>query len=396
VNVAFYAPLKAPDHPTPSGDRTMARMLMRALKVGGHQVTLASRLRSLERHGDAAEQARIRGRGQRSLQRVLQRYRGVPTACLPQVWFTYHLYHKAPDLLGPAVSRALGVPYIVAEASHAPKQAGGPWDKGYRAAAEAIEGAARIITLNPVDEACVRALLGGDGRISRLAPFIDARASVARVQRGCGCGVGARKAARETLRETTRAMVGAQPGEAVLVTVAMMRRGDKLASYRLLAAALNRLRDRPWRLLIIGDGPARDEVRALFAALGARVHLAGQVRPDELCAQIAGCDLHLWPAVNEAWGMAFLEAAAAGVASVAGNEGGVDAVVHQGDTGVLVPPRDVAAFADAVALLLVDTPRREALGRRARQRVLDEHAIETAARHLDSVLADAMREVRHA
>ena len=87
--------------------------------------------------------------------------------------------------------------------------------------------------------------------------------------------------------------------------------------------------------------------------------------------------------------MAFLEAAAAGVASVAGDEGGVASVVHHGDTGLLAPPGDEAALAGAVSELLRDAPRRQAMGRRARERVLREHDIGSAARQLDTFLVEA-------
>ena len=46
MHVAFYAPMKPPDHPVPSGDRRMARLLMQALAHAGHRVVLASRFRS--------------------------------------------------------------------------------------------------------------------------------------------------------------------------------------------------------------------------------------------------------------------------------------------------------------------------------------------------------------
>ena len=60
MEIAFYAPLKAPDHPVPSGDRRMAGLLMAALRAAGHDVMLASRLRSYEGQGDAVSQAEIR------------------------------------------------------------------------------------------------------------------------------------------------------------------------------------------------------------------------------------------------------------------------------------------------------------------------------------------------
>jgi glycosyltransferase involved in cell wall biosynthesis len=378
VNVAFYAPLKPPDHPTPSGDRAVARMLLRALRAGGHRVTVASRLRSLERHGDPRAQARIRDRGARLAAALAARLAAQPPARRPDAWFTYHLYHKAPDWLGPPVSRALGIPYLVAEGSHAPKQAGGPWEEGYRAAAAALASAARVLVLNPVDEPCVRQLLGTAAPLVRLAPFIDARAS-ARRARAPGAG-----RARHTA-------LGIPEDVPLLVTVAMMRHGAKLASYRLLGEALGRLRDRDWALLVIGDGAAGAEVRAALQPVASRVHFAGRVPPAELPAWLAGCDLHLWPAVDEAWGMAFLEAAAAGVPSVAGREGGVASVVAHDCTGVLVPPRDPVAFAEATASLLDDPSRRAALAAAASRRVLARHDLLPASRALDRILGAAVR-----
>src|SRR5207253_11404693 len=56
----------------------------------------------------------------------------------PELWFTYHLYHKAPDWLGPQIADALRIPYVVAEASDAPKQASRGWAAGRRAAERAI------------------------------------------------------------------------------------------------------------------------------------------------------------------------------------------------------------------------------------------------------------------
>ncbi|WP_035670480.1 hypothetical protein [Azospirillum brasilense] len=63
MRIAFYAPLKSPTHPVPSGDRRMARLLMAALERAGHAVTLASTLRSWDdgsvwrRWGNAAPTA---------------------------------------------------------------------------------------------------------------------------------------------------------------------------------------------------------------------------------------------------------------------------------------------------------------------------------------------------
>ena len=114
MRVAFYAPLKAPDHPVPSGDRAIARLLLAALEragaTRGWEVDVASRLRSFDGAGDADRQARLREIGARIADRLLHRYREAPAGRRPDLWFTYHLYHKAPDWIGPVVSERLGIP----------------------------------------------------------------------------------------------------------------------------------------------------------------------------------------------------------------------------------------------------------------------------------------------
>ena len=144
-----------------------------------------------------------------------------------------------------------------------------------------------------------------------------------------------------------------------------MRTRDKLASYRVLADALGRLKDRPWRALLVGDGPARGEVEAMMLPFGARVRFVGAVAHADLPSLYASADLYLWPAINEAYGMAFLEAQAAGLPVVAGRTGGVPAVVADGVTGVLTPIGDAAAFAAAAARLLDDPRARGELGKAA-------------------------------
>src|SRR5687767_2980513 len=116
MRIAFYAPLKPPDHPTPSGDRRVARVLIEAVRFAGHQPFVASRLRSYDGAGDPFRQARVALIGRGAAERLLQRWDRQPAAA-PELWLTYHLYYKAPDWLGPRVSAALGIPYVIAEAS---------------------------------------------------------------------------------------------------------------------------------------------------------------------------------------------------------------------------------------------------------------------------------------
>ena len=384
MRVAFYAPMKPPDHPTPSGDWRIARLLMSALRLAGHQVETASRLRSWEGAGDAARQARVRRLGERAARRLVGRYRARPASQRPDAWLTYNLYHKAPDWLGPTVADALSIPYLVAGASVAPKQAGGPWSAGHAATVAAVRRADAVIRINSDDEECVRPLLNGGGRLVPLSPFIDTAPFAAAARR------------RSEHRADLARRFGLDAGVPWLLAVAMMRDGDKLASYRILAEALAGLARHPWNLLVAGDGPARPAVEAALAAAGdGRTFFAGQLPPDGLPAFYAAGDLCLWPGVNEALGMMYLEAHAAGLAVVAGRSRGVGDIVGDGETGLLPPVGDAAAFRRAVAELLADAARRRRMGEAALAKAAARHDIAEAARVLDGVLGRAARS-RHA
>jgi glycosyltransferase involved in cell wall biosynthesis len=359
MRIAFYAPLKPPDHPVPSGDRRIAQLLFRALREAGHEPTLACRFRSFEGRGDPARQARLAVAGRKLAERLVRRCRTRPGTA-PELWFTYHLYHKAPDWLGPPVAAALGIPYVVAEASFAPKRAGGRWDAGHRAAGQAIRQAAAVIGLNPADRDCVLPLLADPARWAAVKPFLDAAA----------------------YRPAPRA--GGHPR---LIAVAMMRPGDKLASYRILGDALVLLGDLDWSLDVVGDGAARSAVERALAPLGRRVVWAGALGPPAVARRLGRADLCLWPAVNEAFGMALLEAQASGLPVVAGAGGGVAQIVATGVSGYLVRPGDVADFAAAVRRLIVDRPRRAQFAVAARRRVLAEHDLPAASRRLAALLA---------
>src|SRR6266446_66018 len=359
MRIAFYAPLKSPDHPIPSGDRRVAQLFLAALRLAGHSAFVASRFRSYEGRGDPLRQVRLAAIGARLARRCLRRYDKTPEIA-PELWFTYHLYHKAPDWLGPVIAEALGIPYVVAEASDAPKQALGAWSTGRDAVETAIRRADAVIGLNSTDRDCVLPLLRDPRRWVAVKPFLDA-ASFGRQ-------------ARATL------------GPPRLIVVAMMRYGDKFASYQLLANALSRLLDLSWSLEVVGDGPARGDVEEALALVKERVTWAGELCSAAIRDRLAAADLFVWPALNEAFGMALLEAQASGLPVVAGGGGGVSEIVMPEMTGMLVRPGDAVAFAAAVRSLIIDPGRRAAFAEAAQQRARTKHDLSTAARRLATVI----------
>ena len=378
VKIAFHAPLKAPDHPTASGDRLIARLLVRALERAGHEVVVASRLRTFDGAGDPRRQLRLARAARAQAQRLIGDWSDSPRK--PRCWLTYHLYHRAPDWIGPRVSARLRIPYIVAEASYAPKQAHGAWRYGHRAVAVALARASRLIALNPDDVHGLEALLGEGAPIVRLAPFLDTDICTA-------------PGDRSRRRARIARLVGVDPSAPLLVCVAMMRPGRKAASFRLLARALERMTHVPWHLLVVGGGPARSEVESALADLrtAGRATFLGPRPAPVLHGIVSACDLFVWPALAEPLGMAMLEAQALGIPVVAGDARGVGTVVVHGDGGWLVPEGDAAAFADAVTRALADPAALVAAGAAARARVRARHGIEAAARDLDRWIGEAVK-----
>ncbi len=352
----------------------MARLLIDALERAGHVVFLASTLRSYERDGDRAKQAEIARDGRAEAERLVAGWHRASAGEPPDAWFTYHLYHKAPDHLGPGVAARLNIPYVVAEASHAPKQAGGCWDHGFQQAERAIRQARAVLCLTQSDMAGVAPLVQPPNRLVRLPPFLEPAVFSAAADRAAE--------ARQRLAHEH----DLDPGLGWLLTVGMMRDGDKLDSYRILGAALSRLAGEDWRLLVVGDGAAADRVRAALAASGRRVHYLGYQPRDKLAEIYAACDIYAWPAVGEAYGMALLEAQAAGLPVVAGRERGVPDVVRHGETGILTRPGDCADLAQRLRRLLDDDALRARLGHNAQRFVAEERTTARAVEILDDTL----------
>jgi glycosyltransferase involved in cell wall biosynthesis len=128
------------------------------------------------------------------------------------------------------------------------------------------------------------------------------------------------------------------------MVVAMMRDRDKLPSYRQLGQALSAVRAGDWTVVVVGDGPARPQVEAALAPLGDAVRFLGAVEPSRLPAVLAAADLYVWPAVGEAYGMAFLEAQAAGLPVIASRISGSVGLLGEDYAGYY-PPEDEAALA---------------------------------------------------
>ncbi|MGE4427765.1 MAG: glycosyltransferase, partial [Solirubrobacteraceae bacterium] len=149
--------------------------------------------------------------------------------------------------------------------------------------------------------------------------------------------------------------------------VARKRHADVLRAIRVL-----RDRHPGLRYTVVGDGPERAALAELAAelAIADRVHWCGQLPHAEALETARAADIFVMPAVDEAFGVAYVEAMAAEMPVVAAlGEAGPREIADVGDGIVLVPPADIAALADALDGLLADPARRRELGRAARRTV---------------------------
>ncbi|RMG54985.1 MAG: glycosyltransferase [Acidobacteria bacterium] len=148
----------------------------------------------------------------------------------------------------------------------------------------------------------------------------------------------------------------------------------RLVYYKGLEYLIEAMRRIPARLLVIGDGPLRERFQRKIEedGLGEKIALLGERSPEHLPAYYHACDVFVLPSTHrsEAFGIVQLEAMACGKPVVSTNlPSGVPWVNRDGETGLVVPPRDVDALVRAIRLLLAHSELRWRLGRRGRHRV---------------------------
>jgi glycosyltransferase involved in cell wall biosynthesis len=180
--------------------------------------------------------------------------------------------------------------------------------------------------------------------------------------------------------------------------IAMSARAEAWKGHRVLIEACARLRDRPgWNCWLVG-GAQRDDERAYMddlrrrieeAGLAARVQLLGA--RDDARLVVAAADVYCQPNLEpEPFGLALVEAMYAGLPVVTSAAGGALEIVDE-TCGMLTPPGNMTAVADALGQLIADAPRRERLGLSGRRRASALCAPDLQLPHIERVLASAVR-----
>lgn len=364
MKIAFYAPFKPLDHPRPSGDLTTARGMVGYLLQAGHSVTSLghARMRWIYWRPDrwpalTADWAAAR-----------RRCRQVR----PQIWMTYHTYYKAPDMIGPCISRRMGLPYVIFKGVYSSKRKRSLRTRpGYWLNLAALKAARHVFSNRRQDYLNLQRVLPAD-RLTYIRPGIEPADFNFDLQ------------ARQQLRRQWQV----DPGP-VIVSAAMFRSDVKTLGLAWLIRACAGIMDQhpTARLVVAGDGPGRERLEQLArACLPGRVHFVGLVPRAEMHRFYSAGDLFAFPGINEALGMVYLEAQACGLPVVAFDNGGISEVVDKGRTGFLTPMFNQQSFAGALGRLITSVELRRSMGRAAAVHVRQMHDLNCNYRGMASIL----------
>ena len=146
-------------------------------------------------------------------------------------------------------------------------------------------------------------------------------------------------------------------------------------------------------LRLVGDGPQIGALRALSGRLGVadRVTFTGPVPYEQVPAELAKLDIYAALSRQESFGVAVLEAGAAGRPVVVSDAGGLPEVVQDGVTGLVVPRENPVAAADALLKLVTDPSQRIIMGESGRRHVRDHYAWDACVQTMISVYEDTIR-----
>jgi len=123
-------------------------------------------------------------------------------------------------------------------------------------------------------------------------------------------------------------------------------------------------------LLLIGDGVLRSDLEALTRQLNIenKVRFLGDRK--DIPELLSATDIYVHPSVVEGFGISIIEAMAAGLPVIATNVGGIPEIITNGENGILVPPENPQALAEAISDLIEHPDKRKALAENGKQRVV--------------------------
>jgi glycosyltransferase involved in cell wall biosynthesis len=199
-------------------------------------------------------------------------------------------------------------------------------------------------------------------------------------------GVDVRRFSPAHRDESLRASWGARPDDLVVLSVGRLAPEKNLsmtlAAYQAMKAANANI-----RLVMVGDGPSRDEVRTRCP----EAVMAGMRTGDDLARHYASADVFLFPSLTETYGNVTPEAMASGLSVVAYNRAAAAQLITHGHNGLLADPGLSSSFTDLAASLVRDPVQVRMMGGNA-CKTASAHSWDVVVGHLEQVFHAVLRE----
>lgn len=178
------------------------------------------------------------------------------------------------------------------------------------------------------------------------------------------------------------------------ITLGVIKKLDRTygIEYLIRGFALVEKRYRNARLLIAGDGPLLGELKNLACQLGCerKIEFTGKIPHSQVPALLNQMDIFVMPSIRESFGVAALEASACELPVIASNVGGVPEVILDKKTGLLIPPQNPSAIADAILYLIANPDRRKKLGKSGREFVMKNYDWQKNAQRMERLYKEIL------
>lgn len=364
MRICFYAPFKPLGHPNPSGDLIIATGLYDFLVSRGHQLLIASKLRSRWIYLKPWRYFEIVKEHRNTAKRLRE--------FSPDLWLSYHCYYKAPDLLGPALCKKFNIPYCIFQGIYSTKQRRRLKGKiGFYLNRQSLLQADQLFTNRKLDLTNLQRIIPPE-QLAYIKPGIFPESFCFN------------QSAREQMRQSWQIQ-----NEPVILSAAMFRPDVKTQGVTWMIKALAKLAtdNIPFKLVIAGDGSERETLVTLARKyLPNRVIFAGRIERDKMYRFYSGGDLFVFPGIRESLGMVYLEAQSCGLPVIAFDNGGIPEVVEQGRTAFLTKPFDEDSFCRTVKQLLQDTQQRTTMGLAAAKYIRQNHDLHSNYLQFEHIL----------
>ena len=246
-----------------------------------------------------------------------------------------------------------------------------------------LETAQRIVATSPQEQEHMRTLVSKKGQIDIIP---------------CGTDI---ECFGRVDRKSARTQLGINPETKVVMYVG---RFDPRKGIETLVRAVRESKlfgSEDLKLVICGgsrpghsDGDERDRIEKIVAELGMTqmTEFPGRISQEDLPSYYAAADLCVVPSHYEPFGLVAIEAMSSFTPVVASDVGGLQFTVVNEETGLLAPPQDVPAFANAIDQILLDARWGEQLGQAARKRVEDKFSWNGVATQLSELYNNLLQE----